>query len=219
MSNRSSWIVRPPLWVRWLFPATLWRENTQKKRVYLTFDDGPVPGVTPWVIDQLKDSGAKATFFCIGDNVRKYPGVYEKLLRENFDVGAHGFAHRPGHKTGRNRYFKDIDRGLEYGGRVNWFRPPHGIIFPWWVSGIKKKGLQVVLWDVLSCDYDRSLSPAKVVDNVLSNVRPGSIIVFHDSLKAWPNLKEALPAVLNWLKANGYTTELLTSINQNKRKL
>lgn len=211
--------MKPPLWLRWFFPGVLWRQNTKEKRVFLTFDDGPVPGVTPWVIEQLKIADAKATFFCIGDNIRKYPGVFDNLRQEGFETGTHGYAHQPGHKTGRKGYFKDIDRGLEYCGQVNWFRPPHGIIFPWWVPGIRKKKLQVVLWDVLSCDYDRKLSPAEVTDNVLSNVRPGSVIVFHDSLKAWPNLKIALPAVLNWLKANGYTTEFLTTINQNKRKL
>ncbi len=211
--------MKPPLWLRWLFPGVLWRQNTEEKRVFLTFDDGPVPGVTPWVIEQLNIADAKATFFCIGDNIRKYPGVFGKLRQEGFETGTHGYAHQPGHKTGRKGYFEDIDRGLEYCGKVNWFRPPHGIIFPWWVSEIRKKKLQVVLWDVLSCDYDRTLSPAEVTDNVLSNVRPGSVIVFHDSLKAWPNLKIALPAVLQWLKTNGYTTELLTTINQNKRKL
>ncbi len=205
--------------MRWLFPGAIWREKTVEKRVFLTFDDGPVPGITPWVIQQLKEAGAKATFFCIGDNVRKYQGVFENLKTEGFEIGCHGFSHRAGHKIGLKNYLKDIDRGLVYCGPTQWFRPPHGIIFPWWITAISKKGINVVLWDVLSCDYDRSLMSREVTANVLRNIRPGSIIVFHDSLKAWPNLKEALPEVLKWIKLNGYTTELLTSINQNKRKL
>jgi peptidoglycan/xylan/chitin deacetylase (PgdA/CDA1 family) len=205
--------------MRLLFPGAIWREKTVDKRVFLTFDDGPVPGITPWVIEQLKKTEAKATFFCIGDNVRKYPGVFDNLKKEGFGIGCHGFSHKPGHKAGFKAYLKDIDKGLEYCGPVQWFRPPHGIIFPWWIPAIRKKGLNVVLWDVLSCDYDRSLLPQEVTANVLRNIRPGSIIVFHDSLKAWPNLKVALPEVLKWIKLHGYTTGFLTSINQNKRIL
>lgn len=205
--------------MRWLFRGAIWREKTVEKRVFLTFDDGPVPGITPWVIEQLKEAGAKATFFCIGDNVRKYQGVFDNLKKEGFGIGCHGFLHKPGHKVGFKTYLKDIDKGLEYCGPVQWFRPPHGIIFPWWIPAISRKGLHVVLWDVLSCDYDRSLLPQEVTANVLRNIRPGSIIVFHDSLKAWPNLKVALPEVLKWIKLNGYTTGFLTSINQNKRIL
>jgi peptidoglycan/xylan/chitin deacetylase (PgdA/CDA1 family) len=215
----GSLIVKPPMWIRLFFSAALWREKTNEKRVFLTFDDGPVPGVTPWVADQLKDAGARATFFCVGDNVRKYPGVFERLKKENFAVGCHGYVHQPGHRMGLRNYLKDIDESLKYCGPVNWFRPPHGILFPWWIPLIQRKGLKVVMWDILSCDYDRSLSPEEVVNNVLLNIRPGSIVVFHDSLKAWPNLKAALPVVLQWLRHNGYTTDYLTSINQNKRKL
>lgn len=212
--NPGSLIVKPPGWLRLFFPAALWREKTNLKKVFLTFDDGPVPGVTPWVIKQLKLSGAKATFFCVGDNVRKYPGVFESLKKEGFHVGCHGYLHKPGHRMGLRKYLKDIDDGLKYCGSVKWFRPPHGILFPWWMPFIQRKGLKVAMWDVLSCDFDRSLSPEEVTDNVLQNIRPGSVIVFHDSLKAWPNLKTALPLVLEWLGRNGYITDYLTSINQ-----
>lgn len=215
----GSLIVKPPAWIRLLFPAALWREKTNEKRVFLTFDDGPVPGITPWVTDLLKSAGATGTFFCVGDNVRKYPGVFERLREEGFSVGCHGYSHQPGHRLGLRNYLKDIDKGLKHCGPVDWFRPPHGILFPWWVPLIQKKGLRVAMWDVLSCDYDRSLSPEEVTENVLRNIRPGSVIVFHDSLKAWPNLKVALPIVLQWLNNNGYATDYLTSINQNKRKL
>jgi peptidoglycan/xylan/chitin deacetylase (PgdA/CDA1 family) len=210
-------MVRPPAWVRLFFPAAVWRDKTCENRVYLTFDDGPVPGITPWVTEQLKLADAKATFFCVGDNIRKYPGVFERLRNEGFSMGCHGYSHRPGHKMGMRKYMNDLDEGLKYCGPVDWFRPPHGVLFPWWIPVIQKRGLKVVMWDVLSCDYDRSLTPQDVINNVLRNIRPGSVIVFHDSLKAWPNLKIALPAVLEWLRNNHYTTEILTSINQNKR--
>jgi peptidoglycan/xylan/chitin deacetylase (PgdA/CDA1 family) len=215
----GSLIVKPPIWIRLFFPTALWRKKTTEKQVFLTFDDGPVPGITPWVTDQLKIAGARATFFCVGDNVRKYPGVFERLKNEGFPVGCHGYVHQPGHLLGLRSFLKDIDKGLEHCGPVDWFRPPHGILFPWWVPFIQKKGLKVAMWDVLSRDYDRSLTPEEVAANVLRNIRPGSVIVFHDSLKAWPNLKTALPIVLQWLSNNGYSTDYLTSINQNKRKL
>lgn len=219
LNKKKSWIVRPPEWIRWFFPDALWREKTSKKRVFLTFDDGPIPGVTPWVMEQLEKYDAKGTFFCVGDNVRKYPGVFQLLQQSDCQVGNHGYQHTPGHQLGKKALLKDIDTCLGFTGSVKWYRPPHGIIFPWWFPAIRRKGLKVVLWDVLSCDYDRSLTPRQVIENVLENIRPGSVIVFHDSLKAWPNLKIALPAVLTWIKNNGYTTELLTSINQNKRTL
>ncbi len=215
----GSLIVKPPLWLRLFFPSAVWREKITEKRVFLTFDDGPVPGITPWVTDQLKSAGARATFFCVGDNVRKYPRVFEKVKRDGFHIGCHGYTHQPGYRLGLRNYLKDIDKGLKYCGTVEWFRPPHGILFPWWMPFIHRKGLNVAMWDVLSCDYDRALTPEEVTNNVLENVRPGSVIVFHDSLKAWPNLKVVLPIVLEWLRNNGYETDYLTSINQNKRTL
>lgn len=214
-----NWITKPPLLLRLFYPSVLWRVKTREKEVFLTFDDGPVPGVTPWVLDLLSHYQACGTFFCVGDNIRKYPGVYQQLVDSGNEAGSHGFSHSPGNKLGFEAYLEDISRGLSLCANVRWFRPPHGIIWPWWVSAIRNRGVEIVMWDVLSRDYDRSLTPEKVIENVLNNIRPGSVIVFHDSLKAWPNLKEALPVVLDWISKNGYTTRLLSSINQNKRLL
>jgi len=166
-------------------------------------------------MEQLKGSGATATFFCVGDNIRKYPGVFASLIDKGYETGAHTFSHMPAYRLGLKGFLADLDRGLKLHQEVQWFRPPHGILWPWWNSSLKKRGLRIAMWDVMSGDYDRSLTPRQVTNNVLRNIRPGSVVVFHDSLKAWPNLKEALPAVLAWLKANGYRTDILSSINQN----
>lgn len=214
MNRFANWMVRPPAFVRALFPFALWRAHISDKRVFLTFDDGPVPGVTPWVIEQLKEYDATATFFCVGDNIQKYPGVFDRLLKEGYETGSHTFSHVPAYRHGRKGFFADLDRDIIFYRNVKWFRPPHGIFWPWWHSSLKKRGVKIAMWDVLSRDYDRSLSTRQVTDNVLRNIRPGSVVVFHDSLKAWPNLKEVLPVVLNWLKVNGYKTDILSSMNQ-----
>ncbi len=210
------WITKPPVFLRLLYPGVLWQANVSEKKVFLTFDDGPVPGVTPWVIERLKEYGAIATFFCVGDNIRKYPGTYARLKQEGMETACHSFSHMPGHRIGKSAFLGDIDKGMEHNSGATWFRPPHGLLWPWWVGSIRKKGLNIAMWDILSRDYDRSLNPFQVAQNVIHNVRPGSVIVFHDSLKAWPNIKEALPIVLLWLQQNGYSTGILSSINKNK---
>ncbi|MFW6389013.1 MAG: polysaccharide deacetylase family protein [Marinilabiliaceae bacterium] len=214
-NSRPGLIVKPPALLRAFYPDVLWRVDLKKddKRVFLTFDDGPVPGVTPWVIDQLKKWDAVAAFFCVGDNVRKYPAVYEQLKNEqNTETGCHGFSHFHGHRKGRQEFLNDLEKALTLMPEVRWFRPPHGSMWPWWTSDVRHRGLNVVMWDVLSKDYDRNLTRGQVVSHVTDNIEPGSVIVFHDSLKAWPNLKVVLPVVMKWLKENGYQTGLLGSL-------
>lgn len=217
LNDRYDFIVKPPQWLRNLYPSVLWRAESDKKdkRVFLTFDDGPVPGITSWVVECLKSYEARATFFCVGDNIRKYPSAFMRLKEEKeMETGCHSFSHKPGHRMGKKKFLKDLDKGLEYMPETRWFRPPHGSMYPWWIKDIRRRGIEVVMWDVLSRDYDRSVGPGRVLRNVTANVRPGSVIVFHDSLRAWPNLKVSLPRVLTWLKENGYRTEILGSIDQ-----
>ena len=194
--------VRLPEFVVRLYPEAIWRVPTEQKRVYLTFDDGPIPEVTPWVLKILEEEQVDACFFCVGDNVRKYPDVYQSIIIGGHLTGNHTFHHLQGLKTSTKVFFQDIlktgefiDSGL--------FRPPHGLMKTSQCKFISKR-FKVVMWDIVSCDYRQSLSPEKVINNVLDNVRPGSIITFHDSVKAWKNLSGALPVVIKKLKEKGY---------------
>jgi peptidoglycan/xylan/chitin deacetylase (PgdA/CDA1 family) len=169
--------------------------------VYLTFDDGPHPDITPWVLDVLRTHGAKATFFVVGSRVQRYPEVMERMRSEGHAIGNHTMTHPDGWLTPVTAYMDEFRRCAELTG-ATLFRPPYGRITPTQYRNIAPHA-RVVMWDVLSADFDSKCSPDRCVTNVLDNVRPGSIIVFHDSQKAWPRLEKALPAVLNGLKEKG----------------
>ena len=204
------WFVRPPHLLRMAFQGTFWRVPTKERVVYLTFDDGPIPEVTPWVIERLKEEEMVATFFCVGDNIRKHPQVFQLLQSSGMAIGNHTFGHIRGWKTNKKDYLSDLDR-FDSLFSTGLFRPPHGQLTHGLLKALRKRYQKVVMWDILTHDYDARFSAKAVVDNALSYTRPGSIIVFHDSLKAWPRLKEALPLVLKQLKAQGYKTGLLDS--------
>ncbi|TAJ13571.1 polysaccharide deacetylase family protein [Marinilabiliaceae bacterium JC017] len=200
--------VQPPQWVRALYPGTTWKGAHDERQVFLTFDDGPIEKVTPWVCEKLAEYNAKATFFCVGDNVRKSPGVFQLLKQEGHQVGNHTFNHIPAWKYSRKEYFENIEKGGKWI-NTGLFRPPHGQLYPWYVKQLRESFDKIVLWDVLSQDYDKRLSHQEVFRNVKEFVRPGSIIVFHDSLKAWDRLKEVLPAALDYLSEENYNFEIL----------
>ena len=195
-----------------MFPDYTWRISTTEKVVYLTFDDGPHPTITPWVLNQLKQYNAKATFFCIGNNVVANPETYQAIQDEGHTVGNHTFHHLNGWKTPAAVYLKDVARAGEVISS-NLFRPPFGKITAKQARGLQKEAgisnARVIMWDVLSADYDTSYSYQQCTDNVLKNVEAGSIIVFHDSEKAFPNLEKTLPVVLKHLKNEGYRFEKL----------
>jgi peptidoglycan/xylan/chitin deacetylase (PgdA/CDA1 family) len=194
--------MRPPLLVQRLFFSLVWKMSSREKVLYLTFDDGPIPEVTPWVLEQLERFNAKATFFCIGNNVRKHRSVYERILQSGHSVGNHTYHHLNGWSTFNSDYFKDIELCNRLVGS-ELFRPPYGKIRPTQIARLKYK-YRIIMWDVLSRDYDRNLTGETVLNTVLENARPGSIIVFHDSLKAEERLRYALPKVLEHFSAKGY---------------
>lgn len=195
-------VERPPLLYRMLFPETLWRINKREHTVYLTFDDGPVPEVTPWVLDTLDHYGVKATFFCVGDNVRRNPELFEEVKRRGHSVGNHTMNHMQGAKVSTRIYLRNVAEAHELI-QSNLFRPPHGLL-RWAQSKVLRSHYAIVMYDLVSRDYSKKLNGEQVLDNVKRFARNGSIIVFHDSLKAEKNMKYALPRAIEWLREQGY---------------
>lgn len=201
------YFVKTPWLLKKIFSKYCWSVETTEKILYLTFDDGPHPTVTSFVLDELKKHQARATFFCIGKNVATYPAVYKRILEEGHTVGNHTHNHLNGWKTKNHIYLNDIEKAA---GHIDssLFRPPYGRISfsqsKRLSSFMKKQNAKVVMWDVLSGDFDLSISPEYCADNVLQFSKPGSIIVFHDSSKAFPRIKYALPKTLQFFGEKGY---------------
>lgn len=202
-------IERPPICFRLTVPGGLFRrhEPGHQHAVYLTFDDGPIPEVTPWVLDVLDRYGIKATFFMVGDNVRKHPEVYEEVVRRGHRIGNHTMHHVSGFRLTRRSYLRDVAEARQYIDS-DLFRPPHGWLRPRQTWALHEQ-FRVVMFDLVTRDYSKWLRPQDVVRNVKLFARDGSVIVFHDSLKSWPRLQEALPQALEWLLEQGYEFRLL----------
>ena len=193
---------------RVFYPSLTWRVNTNKKILYLTFDDGPIPEVTPWVLEQLNIYNATATFFCIGDNVKKYPDIYNNIISQGHKTGNHTFSHLNGWKVPEKYYLENVTIAKEYIDS-DLFRPPYGKITRSLISSLKKE-FRIVMWDVLSYDFDRRYDGNDCFQKVVRLSISGSIIVFHDSLKAKDRLQIALPQVLKHFSEKGYSFKALT---------
>jgi peptidoglycan-N-acetylglucosamine deacetylase len=199
--------VRLPGFFTSFFKDAVWRFDETNPVVYLTFDDGPVPEITPWVLQVLKEEKIQATFFCVGENVIRYPEVYQQILNGGHSVGNHTHNHLQGVKTRNFKFFRNI----ELAGKSidsNLFRPPHGWMTHRQYNFLKKK-YRIIMWDVISCDYDAHISPERVLRNITRFVREGSIITFHDSLKARKNLEKTLQPAIRWMKEKGYRFEAI----------
>jgi peptidoglycan/xylan/chitin deacetylase (PgdA/CDA1 family) len=201
-------IAKIPRLLRRTFRSLTWELPAGERSVYLTFDDGPTPEVTEWVLDKLDAYQARATFFCLGNNVEAHPGLFRKIQEKGHAVGNHSYSHIKGFRTSVHSYVEDVDKAS---GLIpsKLFRPPYGRIRPAQVRALKKK-YRIIMWSVLSVDYDPGLQEQQVIRNVVENVRPGSVIVFHDSLKASKNLFVALPEVLGFLRREGYQAKVIT---------
>jgi len=209
----KSYLVYTPALIRRLYGRRIWRGPEQNDSIYLTFDDGPIPEVTPWVLDRLKEAKAKATFFVIGDNVHKHPEVLNRVIDEGHALGNHTFHHLKQPTVSAKNYLEDVDRCkaqlLQHSINTLLFRPPYGKLSARMAKAIRSKGLKIVMWDVLSADFDTSIDGAQCTKNVLDNISPGSIVVFHDSLKAQERLKRSLPQVLKFIENKGWKCRAL----------
>ena len=207
-----NYFVKTPWWLKKFYPNRVWNIDTNGKIIYLSFDDGPHPVATPFVLDKLKKYNAKATFFCIGKNVVAHPDIYKRILNEGHQVGNHTQNHLNGWKTNTETYLADVAEASIHI-NSNLFRPPYGRIKALQVKGINT-GLQnqsskIVMWDVLSGDFDESLSKEKCLKNVISKTKTGSIVVFHDSEKALSKLEYCLPLFLQAYAAKGFVFDSL----------
>ena len=207
--------VKTNKWIKKIFNNLVWDIPNSDKKIYLTFDDGPIPEVTEWVLDLLKSEEIKATFFCIGDNIKKHPEVYKRILSEGHQTGNHTFNHLNGWKTETKSYLGNFKLCETEHLKLNTehsflFRPPYGKIKPSQSKAIRQLGYKIIMWDVLSYDFDPTISVEKCLENVISNTEQGSIIVFHDSLKAEKNLKYALPKAIQILKNRGFVFDVIS---------
>lgn len=201
------YLVRAPFLVTKLLPNTIWRKDSSENKIYLTFDDGPIPVVTPYVLDLLKENRVKATFFCVGHNVKNNPEIYNRIIAEEHSVGNHTYSHLNGWKTNNKKYLENVEECSKIV-NSNLFRPPYGKLKPAQLKELNKK-YSVIMWDVLSGDYDFNTGKRKCYANVISKVRNGSIIVFHDSLKSRINLEYVLPRFIAYAKGEGFKFEKL----------
>lgn len=195
-------IEQPAKFLRWLYPHALWRMEPNERAVYLTFDDGPIPEVTPWVLDVLDHYQVKATFFMVGDNIRKHPEEFEMVKARGHRLGNHTFNHFGGFRHSVKEYLENLEKANAYL-HTDLFRPPHGWM-TWAQYHYIRKHYRVVMWDLVTRDYSTRLNGRDVLLNVRRFARPGSIITFHDSLKSHDKLLYALPRSIEWLQSQNY---------------
>lgn len=195
-------LEQPSFWLRWLFPRAIWRMDKNERSVYLTFDDGPIPESTPFILETLARYGIKATFFMVGDNVRKYPELYQQIVDAGHQVGNHTHNHLGAFKHWTTTYIINTFKANELI-HAHLFRPPHGVMRHseyYWLG----KEFKIVMWDLVTRDYSKWMTAEDVVNNVKRYARNGSIITFHDSLKSIDKLHTALPECIEWLRSEGY---------------
>lgn len=198
-----TYLTKTPWIVQKVFSDYTWCYSSEEKTIYLTFDDGPTPEVTDFVLDELKKFNAKATFFCVGENVKRHHQLYERILEEGHAVGNHTFNHLNGFRTKNKQYFENIEHAAAHI-HSNLFRPPYGKIKKSQGRKLLKDGYQMIMWSVLSGDFDTSVSPEKCYLNVVRYASEGSIVVMHDSKKAKEKIYVSLPKILNYFSKRGY---------------
>lgn len=202
------YLVKTPALLRWLYPSLTWHKRREDRIIYLSFDDGPIPVVTPFVLKTLADHGAKATFFCIGDNIRKHPEIFSAVVAGGHRIGNHTFNHLRGWDHADDVFMANVEECARLvPGKL--FRPPYGRAKRSQTRALRQQGYEVVMWDVLSGDFDTALAPENCLRNVIRHTGSGSIVVFHDSEKAFGRLRYALPRALETWTGQGFRFGLL----------
>ena len=196
-------LISPPKIIRAFFPSLVWRKENTKNKIWLTFDDGPHPIVTPFILQILKEENVKATFFLIGKEIKKYPNIFQNIINEGHLVANHSYSHKNGWLTSNKAYLKDIEKCQKIMPKNKIFRPPYGKISPFQIRKLKKI-YQIILWDILTCDYSKHITANKIKQNVLLNIQSGSIIVFHNNAKSYNHLKKILQETIQEIKKNGF---------------
>lgn len=204
--RKDRFLVKTPWWMKKLYPGCVWDMPVKEKVLYLSFDDGPHPAITPFVLDELKKNNAKATFFCIGDNVTKYPEVYKRYLEEGHAVGNHTQKHINGWKTRDQEYLQDLQEAGQYI-KSNLFRPPYGRIRRSQIKLLHKANpyQKIVMWNILAGDWVPELSPKRCYQRIKTRISAGDIIVLHESDKAWDRMSYCLPRLLEEFTETGYS--------------
>ena len=206
------YLVKTPSLIKFVFRNLVWSFSKKEKVIYLTFDDGPTPEITEWTLQELNKYNAKATFFCIGKNIQQHPEIFQKIIENNHSIGNHTHNHLNGIKTTTSNFIKNIEDSencIQKNSKLKTqnsklFRPPYGKMKFSQSKIIKTKGYKIIMWDVLSADFDTSISKEKCLENVIRNTKNGSIIVFHDSEKATKNLQFVLPQLLEYYTYKGF---------------
>ena len=207
----KQYFIKTPSLVKLIFKNWVWSFSTKEKTLYLTFDDGPTPEVTNWTLEQLKKFNAKATFFCIGKNVEENPLIYQNIVNEGHSIGNHTHNHLNGFYTKKATYIKNVEKAEQVSPHNNkLFRPPYGKLKLSQSKELRKKGYKVIMWDVLSADFDTTIDTNECLKNVIKSTQNGSIIVFHDSLKAKEKLYYVLPIILDYYSEKGYEFKAIT---------
>lgn len=209
--------IKTNTFIKKTFSNYIWDIPNNEKKIYLTFDDGPTPEITEWVLEELNKYQAKATFFCIGKNIHNHPDIFKKINTQGHTIANHTYNHLKGWQTPTEDYLKNtalcqsaIDElTSDNKSQPYLFRPPYGKIKKSQATKLRQLGYKIIMWDVLSADFDQTITPEKCLENTLKNVKSGSIIVFHDSVKAFKNLEYALPKALEILKQRGYNFEAM----------
>ena len=200
-------LIKTPTLIQFFFPSLLWSKKRDKKILYLTFDDGPYNMLSPFILDELKKYKAKATFFYLGSKAEKYPQLIKRCKDENHKIGNHTYSHPNGWKTKNSRYYQDIEKANKLL-NSNLFRPPYGRIKPSQINHLKKY-YKIIMWDILSWDFDKKTSPEECYNNIIKNTKSGSIIVLHENEKSAKNVKEVLPKILSYFSSQGFKFEKL----------